>query len=319
MRVKMQAPEQVVGIDVASQWLDINQYGHSAVPRIANEAAAIQRWLAEVPVGSAIGFEATGRYHLLLATLAHAAGMQVYLLNPREVHHYARGVGRRSKSDKVDAQLIARYIAHERDHLRLWQPPSEGQQRIHEAFLRRSKLVKLKQALAMTGKAMTDADEPLAEALAKLQALIDHLEAQIHHYARQQADTYARQQALQSIVGIGSLSAAYLANLFARVPFRTSDQVVSFLGMDLRFADSGKKQGQRRLSKRGPSEARRLLYNAAASAARSCFAPVFARYRERLPYTGAIMALARKLVRIAFALWQSGQPFEKSRFVAAEA
>lgn len=306
---------QVFGIDVSSAWLDINSYGTTEVHRIDNDAEAIQAWLAQLPPDCQLACEATGRYHVRLTHLAHAAGLRVFVLNPREVHHYARGMGRRAKTDRVDAQLLARYVAHEHTHLTPWQPTSADQEQLQLLFRRRGALTRVKQSLAMIGKELSGVEFELEMAKDHVQALIDALEQHIQALVQRQDATYqARQRAVETLPGIGPLTGAYLASLFARVPFTHSDQVVSFLGLDLCFSDSGKKRGRRHLSKRGPSEARRLLYNAAAAAGRSRFKPLLESYRQRLPYTGAVMALARKLVRLAFVLWRTESPFELERF-----
>ena len=307
----MQQSSLILGIDVSAYWLDIHQLGSTTTQRINNTPQDILLWLTELPIGSLVGMESTGAYHLQLAKLAHAAGMVVYVLNPRNVHHYARGVGRRAKTDKQDAQIIARYLANERDKLYPWQPMTAVHEQLQSLFLRRSKLVKLRHALMMTTSTLEGVDDELDAALSSLKALIDRIERQIIHLSKQQAPDYVeRFNALQSINGMGSLTGAYLAALFSRVPFRNSDQAVCFLGLDLKFSDSGKKRGTRKLSKQGPAEGRRLLYNAAAAAGRSVFRPMLNRYRERLPYAGAVNALARKLVKIAFAIWKSGMPFQ---------
>ena len=57
--------------------------------------------------------ESTGSYHELFAGLAHQLGFLVFLLNPKDTHHYAKAVGLRGKTDRVDAELIARMIAHD--------------------------------------------------------------------------------------------------------------------------------------------------------------------------------------------------------------
>ena len=49
---------------------------------------------------------------------AIAIAAQLQQLNPRDVNHYAKGVGRRAKTDRVDARVIARYVAHEREEWR---------------------------------------------------------------------------------------------------------------------------------------------------------------------------------------------------------
>lgn len=108
-----------------------------------------------------------------------------------------------------------------------------------------------------------------------------------------------REQAarLRSIVGIGPLTSTWLINLLNRVPFRNSDALIAFLGLDPRPWDSGQKRGRRRLSKRGPAEGRRLLFNAAMAAAKTqTWQPLYARYRQQgWSSTAALIIIARKL------------------------
>ncbi len=55
--------------------------------------------------------ESTGSYHEILADLAHQAGLQVFIVNARDLRRYGQGIGRRGKTDRIDAEVIARYIA----------------------------------------------------------------------------------------------------------------------------------------------------------------------------------------------------------------
>src|SRR5207248_5402861 len=80
------------GIDVAKDTLQIAWAESPAELCLANRRRAIADWLAKLAPGSRIAMEATGRYDLLLAELAHAAGMIVYVLNPCDLLHYARAV-----------------------------------------------------------------------------------------------------------------------------------------------------------------------------------------------------------------------------------
>ena len=70
--------------------------------KIGNQRATVLSFLKELPAGSLIGVESTSSYHELLATLAHKRGFVVYVLNPRDTHHYAKAMGLRGKTDRVD-------------------------------------------------------------------------------------------------------------------------------------------------------------------------------------------------------------------------
>jgi transposase len=97
-----------LGIDVDSRFIVVACAAGSFRPqRIANERKAILAWLRTLPRGSRLGMEATGGYHELLAELACKAGLQVFVINPRDLRRYAEGVGRRGKTDRMDAEVIA--------------------------------------------------------------------------------------------------------------------------------------------------------------------------------------------------------------------
>ena len=118
----MDDKQTVYGVDVAKAELVIGQAETDTLRVIANSAPAIAAWLAQLPAGSAVAMEASGHYHQLLARMAHAAGMVVYVLNPQLIKHYGRAVGNRGKTDRLDAQLIARYVLREHSKLRIWEP-----------------------------------------------------------------------------------------------------------------------------------------------------------------------------------------------------
>lgn len=126
----MQTPSLVlhVGADISKNEIAVACDEARCSPRkIGNQRAAVLSFLKEFPAGSRIGVEC---YHELLATLAHKRGLIVYVLNPKDTHHYAKAMGLRGKTDRVDAQLITRMIAHEHAKLHPWIPPTPEQRQI---------------------------------------------------------------------------------------------------------------------------------------------------------------------------------------------
>lgn len=309
----------VVGVDVASKHLDAARYGGNGVVRFANTDAAVHKWLRTLPAGSVIALESTGRYHERLALAAHAKGFVVYLLNPRDVRHYARAMGMRGKTDRLDAQILARYAAHERTELRAWVPASPELRRLDDLVRRRGTLVKhqgaIEQSVADCGE-LRASMKPLMAQFTKLITAIDTQIAQAAADLNLDSEGFER---ITSVPGIGLLSGSVLLGLFRRLAERGADAVIAFLGLDPRPMDSGQKVGQRRLSKRGPAEWRRLLFNAAMSASRTkAWKPYYERERAKgLPRTAALNVLARKLVRVAFGLFKSDKYFDASKIALA--
>jgi transposase len=301
-----------IGIDVAKQELVIAHSDSTTTSGIANERGAIDRWLDSLPEASVIALEATGGFHELVLHMAFARGHPCYLLNPRDVKHYAKAIGQRSKTDRVDARLIARYVAREHAHLHLWQPMSAQAQQLHQLLGRRHTLVQAKTALRASLQGLHALRGDVAATLQSLQDLVDKMDRLIAQAVGQLPQGRQHSRRLQQVPGIGVLNAAALTNLFLRVPFAKADAVVAFAGLDPRANDSGVKRGKRRLSKRGPAELRRLLYNAAMAASKSpVWLPFYARQRAKgLAATACLVVLARKLLRLAFSLFKHQTDFD---------
>ena len=117
----MQASTLCIGVDVAKAELVVAVAGQRPYS-VPNEAASISRWLRTVPAHALIAMESTGRYHGLLAGLANQMGLNVYVLNARDVFFYARALGTRAKTDGVDATVIARYLSERHLQLHPWRP-----------------------------------------------------------------------------------------------------------------------------------------------------------------------------------------------------
>jgi transposase len=304
-----------IGVDVASGHLDACTHGHSAVHRLDNTRPAIQLWLRKLPAGTQLAMESTGRYHQLLAELAVQAGLVVYVLNPRDVRAYANGLGQRGKTDRLDAQVLARYVAHEHAELRPWQPLAPALRELQELLCRRAVFVSQQQALRMSLSPLPCLASVLHEMELALAQALKQIDALVQGVLKSSQELLAQATCVTSVPGLGPLNTAALLSVFGRLKDASADAVIAFLGMDLRPRDSGNSTGQRHMSKRGQPEFRRLLFNAARSAARTS---VWAQYYQRelakgLAPVQAANILARRLVRVAFSLFKSGQLFDPTK------
>ena len=316
----MQEAQVFIGVDVAKAELVAAIHNQAGCRSIANEASAISAWLCELPDGAALAVESTGRYHQLLATLAHAAGLQVFVLNARDVYFYAKALGARAKTDRVDSQVIARYLAEQHACLHPWQPGSAVLTQVHSLLGQRWTVVTKRAALHQS---LQGCDAAIAQEIHALDAafttLLKAIDARITVLFEDDVRLREQRALLQSIVGVGPQSSALLASVLAQVDFASGDALVAYSGLDPRACDSGTSRGRRRLSKRGQPALRRQMFLAAMSACHTkTFEAVYQALRQRgLKTTEALVVLARKLLRIAFAVWRSGKPFEPQRFAPA--
>jgi transposase len=264
--------------------------------------------------------EATGRLHHMLADLAAAHGHSVYVVNPKHVAAYARGVGQRAKTDPLDAAVIARYLDRERDQLHPYTSPSALQRTLRDLISQRAALVRhssaLKQSIETTGKQLNRALKRAHQgALKSLSKLLAEINNELKRTIANNVALEHKRKRLQTITGVGFINSVALTHRFDRTPFANSDAVVAAYGLDPRPRDSGDKLAKRRLTKQGNAEDRRLIYLAAQSASKTkLFSPL---YRSLLAKgfstTEAIVIIARKLLRIAFALWTTDTSFDPQK------
>lgn len=305
-----------VGVDVAKDAIVVACAGeHFPAHSVPNRRAPLRAWLKSLPIGSRIGLESTGDYHEVVADLAQAQGHSVFLLNPMETRHYAKAVGHRAKTDRVDAVLIARLIAHEHPRLRAYTPPTANQRKLDRLIRRRATIVRLKGTLKMTMRNLGGFAADLKAVVSKLDALLAKIDATMAALAAQSPQHQAAQHRVETIVGVGPLVGMALTNTLERVAFRNADAFVAFTGFDPRANDSGHKVGRRRLSKRGPAELRRLLYNAAMSAIKTkVWKPLYLHYRTKgWSTTATLVIIARKIARAAWSIHHYHSTFNPER------
>lgn len=315
-------PLTFIGIDVSKGTLAIWIWGQFKVIEIANKAEAILKWLATLPEQALIGMEPTSTYHSLVANLCVASGHTVFLLQPRDMCHYRRTVSPRAKTDRLDAEVLARYVSREYESLRPWKAPTEEQRLLDVYLSARAFSARQRTALDQLSKACPDVSEILNvvhEAMNKAITAFDRLIQKTAKRTPELADGYER---IQAIDGVGPLVGAALGNLFSKYDFESSDAVVAFVGMDPRPMESGKFKGRRKLSKRGPSEIRRLLYNGAMAGSqegKAWEALKAARVRRGDSKIAANCIVARKILRTAWAIWnRPGTTFEISKVAMPE-
>lgn len=305
-----------IGVDIAKDAVVVACAAQGfSTHSVTNQRAPLLAWLKSLPAGSRIGMESTGGYHELLADLAHSQGHTVFLLNPLDTKHYARAMGNRAKTDRVDAELIARLIAQEHARLRPYTPPTANQRKLDRMIRRRAKIVRIKSSLTLTMRNLSGFSAELKAVLHKLDALIAKIDSAMSAIAAHSSQHKEAQQRLQTIAGVGPVVGMALTNTLERVPFRNADAFVAFTGFDPRANDSGNKIGRRRLSKRGPAELRRLLFNAAMAAVKSkVWKPIYEHYRTQgWSTTAALVIIARKIARAAWSIHHYHSTFDPER------
>lgn len=291
------------GVDVAKHELMIQSSPDTKPFPIPNTPTSIKAWLKTVPPGSALAIEATSTYHMELADQAHASGLTVYVIDGFRLSKYRESVAVRAKTDAHDAVLLARYLNKERSSLKAWTPPPAGHRQIQVLLRRRAKLVEIRGMLRMSWSG----DKLFASELKQIEQMLKRIEGSLEKQLRntiREAGFLDHLRRVQQLPGIGFLTAVGLVMSFMRGEFANSDAFVAYLGMDVTVAQSGRWAGRGKLSKRGDSEVRRLLYNASMSGSRTeTWKQFYAHHLGRgKKTTQALVILARRLARLAFGL-----------------
>lgn len=305
----------VVGCDVSKEWIDVHVVGaQERCFRVENAARKLDCFASNLPPGSVVGMEATGKLHELLADSLFRRGHTVYVINPRWVRLYSKGLGIRGKTDRSDAALIARFVGAEGSKLHPYTPASPAHRELRQLLRQRSKLVKLK------GAAQASLGRKARIVVDAFNKLIKELERRIDEIIKSQPTWHDLARRLRTQPGVGPIVAAHLVEVLTRIPFRKADAFIAHTGLDPRSNDSGQRRGRRFLTHHGDSALRSMLFMAAMSAIQrtgTWRAFYDEKVRRGLPSTGALVVIARKLARIAYSLFRSGQNYDPARLILA--
>lgn len=309
----------MLGLDVskatvAAALLDINQRlcWERTVP---NTPAGIGALLRETPPEHSWVLEPTGSYSQTIARQAVEAGRSVLLARPREAQAFLRALQPRAKTDRLDSLGLARYACA--IPLKPYPLKSPEMETLDQLLAARGGLAQSLARLRQQKKALPAAATVLTEAIAALEAQEKALDQQIAGQTKQAQIPGV--ETLDRVPGIGPVTATSVAACLAAKEFSHPDQFVAYIGLDVRVRQSGKRQGQQALSKRGHAELRRLLYLAAQAnlRTRDPLSPFKAQYdRERakgLSSTAALNAVARKLARLCWSLLRHDTEYDPTR------
>jgi transposase len=307
----------LIGIDVSRDWLDgfcLPCGRRFRLPDSADGHARLAEMIQALPAPSRIGFEATGGQEWALRTRLVGAGMDAVQLPPAQIKAFALSRGRRAKTDRIDAELIARFMAFRPDAGR--RLPSEKLRVLRALTTRRSQTVEMRKRLSAQLGARTKQDVA-AELEAMDEELRALLEAQIRDLERRIADILAQEnvlavkaELLRSIPGIGPVSAAMFLAEMPELGRMTAGEAASMTGLAPVPHDSGAMRGHRMIAG-GRRALRQVLFQAALAAA--CHNPLLKTVAKRLkekskPHKLVIIAVARRLIIIANAVLKSGTP-----------
>jgi transposase len=310
-----------VGIDVSLKRLDVHVLPSAEAFAVARDpaglAALVQRLVA-VPGAIAV-VEATGGYeNVVLASLAEAA-VPVVLVNPANVRAFARALGRRAKTDAIDAAVIAQFAAATRPQPRAL--PDAATQLLADMVARRRQIMQM-----MVAERQRLAQRPtprlrrsIERLLAALQKELSEIDSGLDEAVRGSPAWQAQEEILTSVPGIGPTTARALLADMPELGRLDSKQVAALAGLAPWTRQSGQWRGRSFIGG-GRASVRTALFMAAMVAGRHN--PVLKAFRDRLVAAGkpklvAVIAVARKLLVILNAMLRSGRTWRPDHAAAS--
>lgn len=319
-----------IGIDVSKSKLDVCWLRDANAIEIKtrvfkNDKASLQeliRWLSkqtgELPETTQVMMEATGVYHEALAYALHNAGIQVFVANPHRVSEFGKSLGARSKTDKRDSVVIARFL-HSRAH-QSWQPEAVEVRRL-KALLSRLQALDTdiqreynRREKAEIQDASITVQESIRKVIQALEAERKRLEKQVDDHFNDHPNLKSDRNLLKTIPGIGRVLSSELTAMLRSRDFRQAREPAAFAGVIPLMRESGTSvRGRPKMSKAGSGRLRAKLYMGAVVAVRhnphikAHYERLLARGKTKMSALGAAM---RKLVQMAYGVLKHQRSYD---------
>lgn len=321
-----------IGVDVGKESLMVWVAGaHQPLGSFANTPAGWQE-LASVLVAAPLQpagtrphlvMEPTGGYEAGLAHFAREQGWPVSLINPARVRQWAKGEGRRAKTDRQDARMLADYGAGKEPPD--WQPPATEVGELDTLLRRRTDLEQMlrqernrQEALARRPGVAGAVPQSVKRLIEILEGELEQIDKAIKELQAQHSELEAQAQLLDSVPGVGRKTVLPLLVLLKRWDALTARQgeakaLVAYVGLDPQPYQSGSSVYRpATISRMGDRQLRHQLVMAALggvrghNALRSFYQGLVGRGKPKML---ALVAAARKILVWAWAVFRHQSPF----------
>ena len=310
----------IIGLDISKKKFDLallrnDKFKHKVFPNTASGHQAVITWLHKNKVETAhLCMESTNIYGENLAGVLHDAGYIVSIVNPARIKGFAQSELARTKTDKTDAALIARFC-------QAMQPaswiPDPVEIRELKALVRRLEgLTSMRQQevnrLEVAPEIIV---KDIQHHIAYLDDEIKETKKRIQKHIDNHPDLKQKKTLLESIPGIGETTIPIILSEFAHINrFKNAKCLAAFIGVAPKERQSGSSiRGRTMMSKTGRSQLRKAFFMPALVALR--YNPIVIAMKQRLTEAGkskmAIVGAAmRKLVHLIYGVLKSGVPFD---------
>ena len=310
----------VLGIDIAKQKFDValladEKIKHKTCKNSVEGFEALSIWMEKQGVQKIHAcMEATGNYGEDLAIYLHEAGHTVSIVNPARIKGFAQSELIRTKTDKLDAGVIARFCLTMKPEI--WIPPAPEIRSLRALVRRVDSLIDMRSQEKNRIGTAHESVIPLIKAhIAYLDQEVEKIRKQIDDLVKRNPQLKQKKDLLDSIPGLGKATIPHLlAELYNLDKFNHVREMVAFIGLAPKEMISGSSiKGKPRLCKIGHARLRKALYMPALVSIQCN--PVMIAFYNRLKERGKngkviVCAIMRKLVHVIFGVLKSGKMYD---------
>jgi transposase len=313
------SPVRHVGIDVSKERLDVCSLPDGGTFSVANDRAGIDELLARLLEGvrpELVVLEATGKYERPADVAVAAAGIAVAVVNPRQARDFAKAAGRLAKTDRIDAEVLARFAGAVGPRPSVL--PDEEARVLQDILLRRRQLLEMmvaeKNRLQMASEAVA---RRIAAHVRWLEKELCRVDRELDEAVRESETWRANEELLRSVPGVGPVLARTLLAELPELGTLPRRRLCALVGVAPFNRDSGTFRGKRQVWG-GRAPVRAALYMGALVATRHN--PVIREFYERLLAAGkpkkvALVACMRKLLSILNAVMRDRVPWHSAHLL----
>jgi len=303
-----------VGIDVSKERLDVHVLPQEIAFAVARDgqglADLVERLTSLGPERVAV--EATGGFETVVAAALAGAELPLVVVNPAQIRHFAQALGRRAKTDPIDAAVIARFVEATRPELR---PFADEATRLLAGLVARRRQIIEMMVAERNRERRTDVrriKKSIARLIATLEKELAEIDAEIDAGVRGSPAWREKEDLLASVPGVGAITARTLIAELPELGTLDRKQIASLAGLAPYTRQSGQWKGKSMIGG-GRKTVRSALFLAALTACRHN--PALKDFRQRLldqgkPKMVAVIAVARKLLIILNAILRDQKPWQ---------
>jgi transposase len=260
-----------------------------------------------------VAVEATGGFETVVAASLAAAGLPVVVVNPAQVRCFASALGKRAKTDRIDAEVIARFAATTEPPVRPL--PDAATQALADLVTRRRQIIQMIVAEAQREKrASARAKRSIQRLLKSLRAELSEIDGEIDQSVRGSPIWREKENLLASVPGVGHTTARTMLAEMPELGMLNRRQIAALAGLAPFTRQSGKWRGKSFIGG-GRASVRTAVFMAAMTAMRCN--PMLRAFHHRLRAAGkpkmvALIAVGRKLLTILNAILRDNRKWQNA-------